>query len=181
MKPKLLDFSCYLLQKQPPELFCKKRCSYFAKFTGKHLCQSCKPQVFSCEFCEIFKNTFFTDHLRTIASAISYLLINFHVCPTFKSHLVFFDWRIIRTFLFSEALVRRWSVKKAFLKISENSQENTGAIVSFLIKLLLYFYVYLWQLATKFYFLWHLLLFPDHSYIILSRLTDVIHDVIKVL
>ena len=53
------------------------------KFTGKHLCQSlsfnCRPQanfikketlaqVFSCEFCKISKNTFFTDHLRTTAS-----------------------------------------------------------------------------------------------------------------
>ena len=27
-------------------------------------------QVFSCEFCEIFKNTFFTEHLWTIASKI---------------------------------------------------------------------------------------------------------------
>ena len=25
-------------------------------------------QVFSCEFCEIFNNTFFTKHLRTTAS-----------------------------------------------------------------------------------------------------------------
>ena len=25
------------------------------------------PQVFSCELCEIFKNTFFTEHLRTTA------------------------------------------------------------------------------------------------------------------
>ena len=44
----------------------------FAKFTGKHLCQSLffnkvagffkketLIQVFSCEFCEIFKNNFF--------------------------------------------------------------------------------------------------------------------------
>ena len=28
-------------------------------------------QVFSCEFCEIFKNTFFTEHLRTTASICS--------------------------------------------------------------------------------------------------------------
>ena len=28
-------------------------------------------KVFSCEFCEIFKNTFFTEHLRTTASALS--------------------------------------------------------------------------------------------------------------
>ena len=27
-------------------------------------------QVFSCEFCEVFKNTFFTEHLRTTASIL---------------------------------------------------------------------------------------------------------------
>ena len=40
---------------------------YFTKFTWKHLCQSLffnkvaetLAQVFSCRFCEIFKNTFF--------------------------------------------------------------------------------------------------------------------------
>ena len=53
----------------------------FAKFTGKHLCQSLffnkvaglRPaillkkklwHIFSCEFCEISKNTLFTEHLR---------------------------------------------------------------------------------------------------------------------
>ena len=83
-------------QKQPQEVFCKKSVlKNFAKFTGKHLCQSIlliklqaseltkkqqnnvvllfllltlKPatllkkrlaQVFSCEFCEFSKNTFF--------------------------------------------------------------------------------------------------------------------------
>ena len=60
----------------------------FEKFTGKHLCQGLSlkkiagwdaeawnfmkketlTQVFSCEFCEIYKNTFFTEHLRAIAS-----------------------------------------------------------------------------------------------------------------
>ena len=53
----------------------------FAKFTGKHLCQSlfliknCNfiktetlAQVFSREFCEIFWNTFFTEHLWVTAS-----------------------------------------------------------------------------------------------------------------
>ena len=37
--------------------------------------------------------------------------------------------------VFSEAVVRRCSVKKVFLEISQNSQENTCARVSFLIKL----------------------------------------------
>ena len=54
----------------------------FAKFTGKHLCQSestraeaCNfikkealAQVFSYEFCEISQNTFLTEHLLTTAS-----------------------------------------------------------------------------------------------------------------
>ena len=66
---------------------------YFAKFTGKHLCQSlffnkvalnkvagslaCNfikkealAQVLSCEFSEISKNTFFIEHLRAAASNI---------------------------------------------------------------------------------------------------------------
>ena len=50
------------------EAFYKKRVlRNFAKFTGKHLCQSffiikkeTLAKVFSCEFCEISKNTFFT-------------------------------------------------------------------------------------------------------------------------
>ena len=51
---------------------------YYPKFTGKHLCQSVffkkiaglrtLAQVFSCEFCEIFKNTFFAEHLQATAS-----------------------------------------------------------------------------------------------------------------
>ena len=49
----------------------------FAKFTGKHLLrpQACNfikketlAQVFSCEFCEIFKSTSFTERLQTTAS-----------------------------------------------------------------------------------------------------------------
>ena len=59
----------------------------FPKFTGKHLRQSfffkklqaeaCNfieketlAQVFFCEFCEISKNTFFTEHLWLTASGI---------------------------------------------------------------------------------------------------------------
>ena len=41
-------------------------------------------------------------------------------------------WKIYWT----EAVVQRRSVKNVFLKISQNSQENTCARVSFLIKLL---------------------------------------------
>ena len=50
----------------------------FVKFARKHPCQSLfnfikkdtLVQVFSCEFCEIFKNTFFIEHLRVTASGL---------------------------------------------------------------------------------------------------------------
>ena len=77
---------------------CLQRCSFkkgvlrnFAKFTGKHLCQSLffnkvaglRPatllekketlaQVFSWEFYEIYKNTFFTEHLCASASMFGF-------------------------------------------------------------------------------------------------------------
>ena len=65
-------FTVLYRQKQPPEVFYVRK-GNFAKFTGKHLCQSiflkkaqaCNfikketlAQVFSCKFCEICKNTF---------------------------------------------------------------------------------------------------------------------------
>ena len=85
---------CYLLLVQSrmvrsshPEVFYRKGAlRNFAKFTGKHLSQSlfftkiCRSeacnfiknetlaQTFSCEFCEISKNTFFTEHLQATAS-----------------------------------------------------------------------------------------------------------------
>ena len=53
-----------------PDVFCKKGVlRNFTKFTGKHLCRSLffkketLAQVFSCEFCEISKNAFFTEHV----------------------------------------------------------------------------------------------------------------------
>ena len=57
----------------------------FAILTGKHLCQSLfvsynfikketLAQGFSCEFCKIFKDTFFTEHLWVTASFLQQLL-----------------------------------------------------------------------------------------------------------
>ena len=48
----------------------------FVIFTEKHLSWSlffnyvADLQVFSCEFCEIFKNTYFEKHLQTAASGL---------------------------------------------------------------------------------------------------------------
>ena len=72
----------HIIRSSRPEVFCKRGVlSNFTKFTGKHLCQSLflnkfpglRPatllkketlaQVYSCEFCEISKNTFFIEHL----------------------------------------------------------------------------------------------------------------------
>ena len=62
-------------QKQPPNVFYKKGVlKNFEKFTGKHLHRSLFFNntdvlilMFSCEFCEIFKNAFFTELLRVAA------------------------------------------------------------------------------------------------------------------
>ena len=73
-----------------PEVFCKKGfLRNFAKFTGKQLCQrpffnkvaglfikkETLAQVFSREFCEIFKNTYF---YRTppVAASANYVLLS---------------------------------------------------------------------------------------------------------
>ena len=60
--------------------------NFFSKFTRKHLCRvsfliklqkalaikkETLAQVLFCEFCEISKNTFFKDHLRTTTSRVS--------------------------------------------------------------------------------------------------------------
>ena len=65
----------------------------FAKFTGKQLCQSLffnkrlfltffkretLAQLFSCEFCEIFQKTLFTEHLRRTTPIESHNFITQH-------------------------------------------------------------------------------------------------------
>ena len=62
------------MQKQPSEEFVKKGVMRnFAKFTRKHLCRKNETlaQVFSGEFCEIYKNTVFAEHHRATASDYS--------------------------------------------------------------------------------------------------------------
>ena len=72
-------FVFFKYQNQPPEVFHKKgvptKCT---KFTGKQLCESIsfnifedvRTAIFCCEFCEIFKSTFFTEHVQTTATEI---------------------------------------------------------------------------------------------------------------
>ena len=60
-----LIVNCYWTSSSLPEVFCKKDVlKDFVEFTGKHLSQGLLfkketlAKLFSCEFCEIFKNTF---------------------------------------------------------------------------------------------------------------------------
>ena len=82
--------------------------------------------VFSCEFNEISKNTFFTEHLRTTASV---------TFPAFQIAMIELS-QILDSALNTEAATQRCSVKKGVLiEISQNSLENTCARVSILVKL----------------------------------------------
>ena len=73
---------CIYRQKQPLEVFCEKRCSLkFRKNLQENTCarvtflikvqasglEETLAHVFFCEFCEILKNTFVTEHLWTTA------------------------------------------------------------------------------------------------------------------
>ena len=75
-RKKCLDF-CRYLRSRPDVLYLKDVFKYFSKFTGKHMCRNLfliklRPatllkyrlsHMFSCDFCEIFKNTFFIKHI----------------------------------------------------------------------------------------------------------------------
>ena len=115
----------YKLEKQPPEMFCQK-CVLrnFAKFTGKHLSHSlflnkvagypAGAQVFSCEFCEVSKSTFWyrrppvptsrTSETATWKCSVKQLLwkirVNFleKICGS-MSFLIFWTYVFSRNFL----------------------------------------------------------------------------------
>ena len=65
----------YVLQKQPPQVFLKKKLFLeISQNSQKNTCARASfliktlAQVFSCEFCEIFKNKFSTQHTQRTAS-----------------------------------------------------------------------------------------------------------------
>ena len=65
----------------------------FHNIHRKHLClrpaifikKETLTQLFSCEFCEIFKNTFFTEHLWTTASLTRGIFVQHHYRSIFLS------------------------------------------------------------------------------------------------
>ena len=92
--------------KEHPEMFYKKGVlKFFAKLTGKHLCQSLffnkvaglsvqlfekgtLTKMFFCEFSKISKNTFFTNDLLETVSVESHLSIYYYY------HFQFFIFNI---------------------------------------------------------------------------------------
>ena len=50
------------------------RCSDFYLVSTRFIKKETLAQVFSCEFCEISKNTFFTEHLWAAASLFSFMM-----------------------------------------------------------------------------------------------------------
>ena len=89
------------------KVFCIGVLINFAKFTGEHLWQ--RPatlskhslaQVFSCEFCDIFKKTFFDRTPPVAASKIRRLPnLHFSVCDTAGIFKWFTDWKSPHLFL----------------------------------------------------------------------------------
>ena len=77
------------LQRQPPEVFCKKRaaCNFIKKET--------LAQVFCCEFREISKNIFFTEHVWATASYSIY--VNFEKTRRTTYWYPYFD-RLFKTY-----------------------------------------------------------------------------------
>ena len=77
----------------------------FAKFTGEHLYQSLffknlfkKKRLwhrcFSCEFCEILKNTYFEEHLRTAAPNVAGMEIKVSIGSYLLPKMVFFHRKV---------------------------------------------------------------------------------------
>ena len=66
--------------------------------------------MFSCEFCEISKDTFFTEHLRWLLVRIQMAMIEIYVRANF-----FFEKVSLRE---TEAFTWRYFIKRVFLKSS---------------------------------------------------------------
>ena len=103
--------------------------------------------MFSCEYCEIFKSTYFEEHLWTAASALWWKLSIIAISVSYKFYKWEADTKLNKIMLitestatqhtvlrklwfwsinhFPETVARRCSVKKVLSIISQNSQEST--------------------------------------------------------
>ena len=115
-------------------------------------------QMFPCDLCEIFKNTFFTEHLQEKDYICQKWYLYFRNFMNIQNNCIkrTFCRKVLHTLVWRalkpdsttagisvrtwwqmslELVAQRCTIKKTFLKISENSQKNFCLGVSFLIKL----------------------------------------------
>ena len=67
-------------------------------------------QVFSCEYCKIFRNTYFEEHLRMAASV--HPMLSKALQPSFHCALVFVQWHFV--------LVEKYQIKFFITEISHS-------------------------------------------------------------
>ena len=134
------------LRSSRPEVFCKKGVlRKFAKFLGKHLCQSLffnKVAGLPVNSVKFLRTSFFIEHLWWLLlfsvetfSLLLYCFFWMHFLKLSKTFKTFLLWMWILCDKCSEAATRGVLWDKMFLEISQNSQENTCASVSFSITL----------------------------------------------
>ena len=119
----LKSCNCIKIEKQPPEVFCKKGVSKnFTKFTGKQLCESLflnkiaglstatllKRRLwyrcFPVNFGKYLRNTFFTEHLRCLVPG-EHLRCLFHF--KFAFYFMFtFSFKFSQTSLIIKELIK---------------------------------------------------------------------------
>ena len=129
-------------------MFFKSVLKNFSNFTEKQLCWSLflikfqalkhvtllkktPTQVLSCEIFEIFKNTYFQEHLRWLSLDWE----GWHNWLSFYQYSRATMIRVFGDFLVTEAFALRYSVKKVFSKLPQNSQEKPVPESLFLIRL----------------------------------------------
>ena len=108
------NFWMSFIQKQPPEVFCKKGVlRYFAKSTGKHLCQRLffNKKVF-------FLRTPFYRHLRMTAS-IYFLVCEKKLSKSFRLPNSCFSKRTCELFLFRTMQNLQFAVLTNLPKVHE--------------------------------------------------------------
>ena len=129
----LMLFSRY--RSSRPEVFCKKvflkfsqnsqentcaRVSFLIKF-NKVVKKETLAQVFSCEFCEIFKNRFFKRVLLVAASECD---LTVSIIPIIISLLLDLNLNIHKTDVFWTSYVRLSLVSRESKKIVSNAKSN---------------------------------------------------------
>ena len=123
--------------------------------------------MFSCDIFEIFKNTYFEEHMQTAAS-VKFQNPSINDCCYTQEIML-------------RSTHRRPSVRKVFSEISQNSQENTCARVSFFKKetLAQFFSCEFCEISKNNFFMEHLRATASECSLIFSFLPSNIFKICK--